>query len=173
MRLLAFAFLLATSTLVFAQAAGEPIPKIGNAIDQSFAKLRGVSFFYIDVKTSETRPEDADLRGEIRDAIELELRRSNITPKDFNGLSPETSTPLLTIEVRFDRGLGRYAADVILTISDNATVTRNKESVLATTYTQTKKSMGSSDNTLSREVKNRSREAVLELIDGIKKLKGN
>jgi len=44
---------------------------------------------------------------------------------------------------------------------------------LATTYTQTKKSMGSSDNTLSREVKNRSREAVLELIDGIKKIKGN
>lgn len=173
MRLLALPLLLAAAALT-AQTA-EPAPKAtGPATnEQTFAKLRGITFFYIDVTTSESRPEDADLRAEIRDALELEMRRTNFLPKEFNGLSPEAATPLLSVEVRFDRGLGRYNADVILSVRDNATVTRNKEPVLAQTYVQTKKAMGSSDTTLAREVKARSRELVIELIDGIRKLKGN
>ena len=174
MRLLPLALLFAAASLS-AQTA-DPAPKVAapaSAGDQSFAKLRGITFFYIDVTTSETRPEDADLRAEIRDAVELEMRRTNFLPKDFNGLNPEVATPLLTIEVRFDRGLGRYNADVILSVRDNATVTRNKEPVLAQTYSQTKKAMGSSDVTLSREIKGRSRELVVELIEGIRRLKGN
>ena len=140
--------------------------------DRTFAKLRGISYFFIDVVTSETRPEDADLRSEIRDAIELEMRRSGIVPKEFVGGNVETATPLLTIEVKFERGLGRYEAIVNLTIRDNATITRNREAVLATTYAQTKKAVGSSDGTLAREVKGRSRELVIELIDGLKKSQG-
>jgi hypothetical protein len=148
-------------------------PKPGKAAeDRTFAKLRGISYFFIDVVTSETRPEDADLRSEIRDAIELEMRRSAIVPKEFVGGNVETATPLLTIEVKFERGLGRYEAIVNLTIRDNATITRNREAVLATTYAQTKKAVGSSDGTLAREVKGRSRELVIELIDGLKKSQG-
>ena len=170
MRLLALALL--CSAALSAQTA-DPAPRIMPAgADQSFAKLRGITFFYIDVTTSETRPEDADLRAEIRDAVELEMRRTNFLPKDFNGLNPETATPLMAIEVRFDRGLGRYNADIILSVRDNATVTRNKEPVLATTYSQTKKAMGASDVTLAREIKGRSRELVVELIDGIRRSKG-
>lgn len=174
MRLLALPLLLAAAAL---NAQGtEPATKLqisAASADQSFAKLRGITFFYIDVTTSESRPEDADLRAEIRDAIELEMRRTNFLPKDFNGQSPETATPLLAVEVRFDRGLGRYNADIILSVRDNATITRNKESVLAQTYTQTKKATGSSDTTLAREAKARSRELVVELIEGIRRLKGN
>jgi hypothetical protein len=110
-------------------------------------------------------------RQEIRDAIELEMRRAGITPKEYSGLNPEASTPLLTIEVRFDRGLGRYSADVTLSIRDNATIARNREPVLAQTYVQTKKAVGSSDATLTKEVKGRSRELVSELIEGMKKVK--
>ena len=140
--------------------------------DRTFAKLRGISYFFIDVVTSETRPEDADLRSEIRDAIELEMRRSNIVPKEFVGGNSELATPLLTIEVKFERGLGRYEAVINLTIRDNATSTRNREPVLAVTYAQTKKAVGSSDGTLAREIKGRSRELAIELIDGLKKLQG-
>jgi hypothetical protein len=140
--------------------------------DRTFAKLRGISYFFIDVVTSETRPEDADLRSEIRDAIELEMRRSNIVPKEFVGGNSETATPLLTIEVKFERGLGRYEAVINLTIRDNATIKRNSEAVLAVTYAQTKKAVGSSDGTLAREIKGRSRELAIELIDGLKKLQG-
>ena len=140
--------------------------------DRTFAKLRGISYFFIDVVTSETRPEDADLRSEIRDAIELEMRRSNIVPKEFVGGNSELATPLLTIEVKFERGLGRYEAVINLTIRDNATIKRNSEAVLAVTYAQTKKAIGSSDGTLAREIKGRSRELAIELIDGLKKLQG-
>ena len=140
--------------------------------DRTFAKLRGISYFFIDIVTSETRPEDADLRSEIRDAIELEMRRSNIVPKEFVGGNSELATPLLTIEVKFERGLGRYEAVINLTIRDNATIKRNSEAVLAVTYAQTKKAVGSSDGTLAREIKGRSRELAIELIDGLKKLQG-
>jgi len=141
------------------------------ADDKSFAKLRGINSFFIDVVTSESRPEDADLRTEIRDAMELEMRRANIVPKAVEGLPPEATTPLLTIEVRLDRGLGRYNADVILAVRDNATITRNKEAVLAQSYAQAKRAMGTSESTLNREIKARGRELVQELLAGIKTLK--
>jgi hypothetical protein len=169
MRSLALA-LLATLAAVSGHAQADPLRSTGGD-DKSFAKLRGITFFFIDVTTSESRPEDADLRGEIRDAMELEMRRANIVPRSVDGLTPETTTPLLTIEVRLDRGLGRYNADVILAVRDNATITRNKEAVLAQSYSQSKRAMGTSDTTLNREVKARSRELVQELLAGIKTLK--
>lgn len=168
MRSLAFA-LLATLTAVAGLAQADPLRPSGD--DKAFAKLRGITFFYIDVTSSDNRPEDADLRGEIRDAMELEMRRANITPKPVDGQPPETLTPLLIIEARFDRGLGRYNADVILAVRDNATITRNKDAVLAQSYSQAKRAMGTSEATLNREIKARSRELVQELLAGIKTLK--
>jgi hypothetical protein len=172
MRLPAFALaaLLALATGgLLAQGFDEPA-RVRTA-ENPFTKLRGISYFFIDVVTVDPRPEDGDLRQEIRDAIELEMRRAGITPKEYSGLNPEASTPLLTIEVRFDRGLGRYSADVTISIRDNATIARNREPVLAQTYVQTKKAVGSSDPTLTKEIKGRSRELVSELIEGMKKVK--
>jgi hypothetical protein len=173
MSFLRFTLLLAFSALTATQLSAQGFEesskignKVGGADDKSTAKLKGITFFFIDVSTSESRPEDGELR------IELEMRRANIVPKEFSGNNPENSTPLLSIEVRFDRGLGRYSAEVVISVRDNATVIRNKEPVLAQTYTQTKKAVGSSDNTLAREVKARARELVVELIEGMKKNKG-
>jgi hypothetical protein len=73
--------------------------------------------------------------------------------------------------VRYDRGLGRYTADVTLSVRDNATITRNKEAVLAQSYSESRRALGTSDTALNREVKSRSRELVLEIIDGMKRLK--
>ncbi len=167
---LALAVLLTLSTgSLHAQGFDEPA-KV-RTTDNPFSKLRGISYFFIDVITVDPRPEDGDLRQEIRDGIELEMRRAGITPKEYRGVNPEGSTPLLTIEIRFDRGLGRYSADVTISIRDNATIARNREPVLAQTYVQTKKAVGSSDATLTKEVKGRSRELVSELIEGMKKVK--
>jgi hypothetical protein len=168
MRSLALSLLAAFVTLT---AVAQTEPQRPASQDKAFAKLRGITQFYIDVSTSENRPEDADLRGEIRDGMELELRRANLTPKAVEGLSPETATPLLLIEVRYDRGLGRYTADVTLSVRDNATITRNKEAVLAQSYADTRRALGTSDTALNREVKARSRELVLEIIEGMKRLK--
>ncbi|MEN9815176.1 MAG: hypothetical protein RLZZ412_1158 [Verrucomicrobiota bacterium] len=168
MRSLTLALLAAFVTLT---AVAQSDPLRAAPADKAFAKLRGITQFYIDVTTSENRGEDADLRGEIRDGMELELRRANLTPKAVEGLSPEAATPLLLIEVRFDRGLGRYTADVNLSVRDNATISRNKEAVLAQSYGETRRALGTSDTALNREVKARSRELVLEIIEGMKRLK--
>lgn len=156
---------------VFAAAAAQTDPLRPAADDKAFAKLRGVTFFYIDVVTSENRPEEIDLRGEIRDGMELELRRANITPKAIEGLGAEAATPLLLIDVRFDRGLGRYNADVTLSVRDNATIARNKEAVLAQSYSQSRRALGTSDTALNKEIKTRSREMIQEVIEGMKRLK--
>jgi hypothetical protein len=168
MRSLALALLAAFVTLT---AVAQTDPLRAAPQDKAFAKLRGITQFYIDVITSENRPEDADLRGEIRDGMELELRRANLTPKAVEGLSPEAATPLLLIEIRYDRGLGRYNADVILSVRDNATIARNKEAVLAQSYSESRRALGTSDTALNREVKARGRELVLEIIEGMKRLK--
>ena len=97
MRSLALA-LLATLAAVSGLAQADPLRSTGGD-EKAFAKLRGITFFFIDVSTSESRPEDADLRGEIRDGMELELRRANLTPKSVEGLSPEAATPLLLLAV--------------------------------------------------------------------------
>jgi len=168
MRSLALALLAAFVTLT---AVAQTDPLRAGPQDKAFAKLRGITQFYIDVTTSENRPEDADLRTEIRDGMELELRRANLTPKSVEGLSQEAATPLLLVDVRYDRGLGRYTADVTLSVRDNATITRNKEAVLAQSYSESRRALGTSDTALNREVKARSRELVLEIIDGMKRLK--
>ena len=168
MRSLALALLAAFVTLT---AVAQTDPLRAAPQDKAFAKLRGITQFYIDVTTSENRPEDADLRGEIRDGMELELRRANLTPKSVEGLSQEAATPLLLVDVRYDRGLGRYTADVTLSVRDNATITRNKEAVLAQSYSESRRALGTSDTALNREVKARGRELVLEVIEGMKRLK--
>lgn len=141
--------------------------------ENPYAKLRGISYFFIDVITTENRIDDSEIRQDIRDTIELELRRSGLTPKELSQLSSnDNSVPLLTVEVRFDRGsIGRYAADTTLSIKDNAVISRNRETVLAETYSQTKKAVGTNDSSLNREIKSRARELVTELIEGIKKNK--
>ncbi len=168
MRSLALALLAALATLT---AVAQTDPLRAAPQEKAFAKLRGITQFYIDVSTSENRPEDADLRGEIRDGMELELRRANLTPKAVEGLSQEAATPLLLVDVRYDRGLGRYTADVTLSVRDNATISRNKEAVLAQSYSESRRALGTSDTALNREVKARSRELVLEIIEGMKRLK--
>jgi hypothetical protein len=168
MRSLALALLAALATLT---AVAQTDPLRAAPQEKAFAKLRGITQFYIDVSTSENRPEDADLRGEIRDGMELELRRANLTPKAVEGLSQEAATPLLLVDVRYDRGLGRYTADVTLSVRDNATISRNKEAVLAQSYSESRRALATSDTALNREVKARSRELVLEIIEGMKRLK--
>ena len=52
--------LLATFVTLTAVAQSDPLRPAPQ--DKAFAKLRGITQFYIDVTTSENRPEDADLR---------------------------------------------------------------------------------------------------------------
>ncbi len=167
MRTLLAALLTATAAL-----AQEPAPARPASTDTGVNKLRGITFLFIDVKVSDLRTEDGDLRTELRDVVELELRRNNVAPKEAPMVPNESTVPLLTVDVRFDRALGRSAADVELSIRDTATVIRNNEKVLAVTYLQVKKAVAASDTALPREVKARARDLVAELIEGLRKANG-
>jgi hypothetical protein len=158
-------------TLTVLRAQEDPKPnKLPE--DRTFAKLRGISYFFIDVITVDPRPEDGDLRQEIRDGIELEMRRAGITPKEYNGTNPEGSTPLLTVEIRFDRGLGRYAAAVGLAVRDEANIRRNNQLIIAETYRSERSALGTSDLQLTRDIKAKAKELMSELLDGMAKAKG-
>jgi len=133
--------------------------------DPAAARLRSISYFFIDVRTSENRPDDADLRNELRDLAELELRRAGVTPKELPALNPDASTPQLVIEVRFDRGLGRYSAQVGLSVRDDATIRRNSQPIVAETYRSERTAAGTSDSLLTRDIKAKSREAIIEMLE--------
>ena len=170
---LALAFLLALAGgQLRSQALDDPAKGSGRPADSSFSKLRGISYFFIDVTTADPRPEDGDLRQEIRDGIELEMRRAGLVPKEYSGANPEGSTPLLTIEVRFDRGLGRYAAAVGLSVRDEANIRRNNQLIIAETYRSERSALGTSDLQLTRDIKAKAKELMTELLDGMAKAKG-
>ena len=137
MRLLAALLALACATSLRAQGFEETTPSPATSparvapkpaeADPGFGRLRSISYFFTDVRTSENRPEDGDLRAELRDLIELELRRAGMTPRELPSVNPDASAPQLIIDVRFDRGLGRYSAVVAVAVRDEATVRPDPE----------------------------------------------
>lgn len=140
--------------------------------DPAFARLRAISYFFIDVRTSENRPDDADLRNELRDLMELEMRRAGITPREQTTLNPDANAPQLVLEIRFDRGLGRYAAAVGLAVRDEATIRRNSQPIVAETYRSERAALGTSDMNLTRDIKAKAKELMVELLEGMSKSKG-
>lgn len=146
------------------------INKPGEA-DPAFARLRSISYFFIDVRTSENRPDDADLRNEVRDLMELEMRRAGITPRDQTTTNPDANAPQLIIEIRFDRGLGRYSAAVGLAVRDEATIRRNSQAIIAETFRSERSAMGTSDLNLTRDIKAKAKELMTELLEGMAKAK--
>lgn len=140
-------------------------PARAGEVDPAAARLRSISYFFIDVRTTENRPDDADLRNELRDLAELELRRAGLTPKELPALNPDAATPQLVIEVRFDRGLGRYSAQVGLAVRDDATIRRNSQPIVAETYRAERQAAGTSDSLLTRDIKAKAREAIVEMLD--------
>ena len=88
-------------------------------------------------------------------------------------VSPDSTEPGIRVDLvtALDCALGFVdainTADVVLAVRDNATITRNKEAVLAQSYAQSKRAMGTSEATLNREIKSRSRELVQELLAGL------
>lgn len=141
-------------------------------VDPAFARLKSISYFFIDVRTSENRPDDADLRNELRDLMELEMRRAGVSPREQTTVNPDANAPQLIIEIRFDRGLGRYAAAVGLSVRDEANIRRNNQLIIAETYRSERSALGTSDLQLTRDIKAKAKELMTELLDGMAKAKG-
>ncbi len=169
--------LLALIVLCSAIGITTPLPAqtttLGQPSQEEFSRLRGISAFYIDVASQDGATQDADLRNELRDLIELELRRANLSIRPLPVVGDtENLTPMLRLNLKFDRGMGRFACDMQLEVRDQVEITRNRKTIVATTFQMDRSVSSPSDIFLRRDVKARTREMVNELISGLKKANG-
>ena len=100
------------------------------------------------------------------------MRRAGVTPREQTATNPDANAPQLVMEIRFDRGLGRYAAAVGLSVRDEATIRRNSQPIVAETYRSERAALGTSDSQLTRDIKAKAKELMGELLDGMSKAKG-
>jgi hypothetical protein len=163
------------ATPLLAQDFSSPVPAPvtptpAPAVDNRNAVLRGINQLYLEVAVTDGgRPEDADLRSELRDVIELELRRAGILLRDGAGTDPALRSPTLRLEVKFDRGAGRFAARLNLGVSDQVTVTRNREVLLAEVWSVERSTSAAVDTALPREVRQKARDMTTDFIAALRK----
>ncbi len=132
--------------------------------------LRGINQLYLEVAVTDgARPEDAELRGELRDVIELELRRAGVLLRDGAMADPSSRSPALRLEVKFDRGAGRFAARLNLAVKDQVTVTRNREVLLAEVWASERSTSATLDTGLSAEVRRRARDMTVDFLAALRK----
>ncbi|MDR2983107.1 MAG: hypothetical protein LBV12_12795 [Puniceicoccales bacterium] len=135
-----------------------------------YARVRGITYLYIDVSSSDNSPSDSELRNEMRDIIELELRRANVIIKTLLPTQSPDTTPMLHFHLKFDRGMGRYACNIRLNVRDQVNITRNREQITAITFEVARNVSATSDAALAREIKLKTRELIGEFITGLKKV---
>jgi predicted transcriptional regulator len=136
-------------------------------VDPDYSRLRGITQLYLDV-TSTDPASDAELRGEVRDLMELEFRRSNIAVLNFSPTSREVPTPVLQLHLKMERSLGRVNCEIELSVLDRVQIVRNKELINAITFKTSRQVGMLSEQAVSRDVRNRVREMIREFIKGMK-----
>ena len=86
------------------------------------------------------------------------------------GLPDDTAcSPVLRLEVRFDRGAGRYATRINLSVRDRVSVTRNGEVLLAEIWSVERGASSAIDTGLSREIRLRIRDLTCDFITALRK----
>ena len=145
------------------------LPSILAAEASRNAVLRGINQVQLDVNLSEgARAEDAELRTELRDAVELELRRAGILLRE-GGPGEADRTPALRLDVKFDRAAGRFAARVNLAVRDQVTVTRNRETVVTEVWSLERTASSNVDSGFSREVRKVARDLTGDFLAALRK----
>lgn len=171
--LLVLAALLA-STPVFSQENFIGTTRVDAGADSSRnAVLKGISQLYLEVAFVEgARAEDGDLRGELRDAVELELRRAGIMLRENSPGDLATRSPVLRMEVKFERGSGRFMARMNLALNDQVTVVRNRETLLARVWDVERSVSAPMDPALIREVRLKAKEMTVDFLSALKRANG-
>lgn len=132
------------------------------------AVLRGINQVQLEVTISDgARPEDAELRGELRDAVELELRRAGVLLRE-SPAEPDR-IPTLRLDVKFDRSAGHFSARVNLSVRDQVTVTRNRETLVTEVWSLDRSANSNMDSGLPREVRRVAREMTSDFLAALRK----
>ncbi|MDR2512259.1 MAG: hypothetical protein LBD01_00380 [Puniceicoccales bacterium] len=140
-------------------------------VGADYTNLQGITHFYLDVSTTEGNSLlDAEFRNELRDLLELEFRRANMSLRTASQVERNPDTlPLLHLSIRYNPNIMRTSCELDLKVYDKASINRNKVLITAEIFKQTTIISIGSERTLQQNVKYRSRQIVADLIKGIKK----
>jgi hypothetical protein len=73
-------------------------------------------------------------RLDLSDIMELQLRRGDIELRSFIANKPELSVPLIELSIDSSNRVSTGQFDLVLRVRDHATIDRNKEETVATTF---------------------------------------
>jgi hypothetical protein len=137
--------------------------------DANYSRLRGVPYFYLEVTSGGTSPDEAELRSELRDLIELDLRRNNIAVRVLSPTVSEAETPVLRLNLKWERGSGRGDCLLELSVLDKVQIVRNREQINATIFEVRRPVNILTDQTAGRDIKGRTRDLLKEFCSGFRR----
>lgn len=156
-------------------ATTQPAPVLPGEIvigePPAYSRLRGITHFYIEVTSTGGAANEGELRNELRDLIELELRRANIAVRVLAPTDSADVAPVLHLNVRLDRtgGTGRAECVIELNVRDRVSIVRNKEQINAIIFELRRPVGVFAEQGFARDAKNRTRDLMAEFLKGMKK----
>jgi hypothetical protein len=158
---------------VQAQSAGASLAAGASTLssqDPGYARLRGTPHFYLEVVSAGMNAEEAELRNELRDLLELDLRRANISVKTASPTEVDAVTPVLRLNLKWERSVGRAECILELSVLDKVMVVRNKEVLTATIFEMKRPVNILTDQTAWRDIKGRTRDLLKEFCGGLRRM---
>ena len=136
-----------------------------------YSNLQGITYFYLDVSSPDgVGHMDADFRNELRDLLELEFRRANMTLRVASPVEMNQNTlPLLSLSIRYDPNVLRTGCELDLRVYDRVSINRNKVQITSEIFKSTSIIPFSNERILQQNIKHHSRQIVSDLLKGIKK----
>lgn len=127
--------------------------------------LRGLDQLHMHVVIESERDVDRDMRNQMADVVELELRRAMIPLLPYVVNEPDENIPLLLVSMAVDRNGPRPVTRINLQIIDRVVVARNKENTTATIYSARTDAASNSDATLARDTRDGLRDLMKRFIE--------
>jgi hypothetical protein len=160
---LLFCIALTVSTLA-------PLSLIAQNPDARVENLTGLSGLHMNVLTTGYQDTDLDLRQDISDLVELELRRAEIDIFEFVANEPEGNIPLLELIVDVERLSGRNTFSLRLSVQDYVIIRRNNIRITATVFEMERSGTTPSEDILAREVKNTVRAIMADFTEAFREV---
>ena len=138
--------------------------------DANYSRLRSAPYFFLEVTSSGMAADEAELRSELRDLMELDLRRNNIAVRVLSPTATETETPVLRVNLKWARGSRRGDCLLELSVLDKVQIVRNREQINATIFEMRRPVNILTDQTAVRDIKGRTRDLLKEFCNGFRRV---
>ncbi|MFW5883557.1 MAG: hypothetical protein ACOCVG_04240 [Verrucomicrobiota bacterium] len=147
-------------------AAGMPL--VAAPLDQ-ISHLEGLNGLHFNVLTTSFQDTDLELRRDLSDIVELELRRAKVPVFEFFSNEPAGNVPLVEVVLDVQRG-ARNSFTLRLELRDTVVIERNNIRITATTYATERSGTTPNADALGSEIKNTMRTMMAEFTDAYREV---